>query len=218
MKVIGICGSKGAGKSTAFEMLKQVYGLLLVEIPLAAHLKETCAAVSNLPLEYFTDQKYKEKELENYVVLDEGIIKLIFSKFFLEENKDFTYDVNVRPHISKVFTTPRQMLQYVGTEVLRPIDNLIHVRTVLKKCQKDRVTVVPDVRFNSEFNYFSNDSSIEFTALYINNNSAEAAASADSHQSELEYRDFVSSCIKIDNNGSLSELRINLLKVLDGKI
>lgn len=217
LKVIGICGSKGAGKTTVYQMLKEVYGDLLQEVPLADHLKETCAKVSGLKLEYFVSQDLKERELENYVVLTEDRIKSIFEAFNLKEGEDYKYDENVRPHISRVFYTPRQMLQYVGTEVLRPIDPLIHVKTVIAKCQEGKVAVVPDVRFNSEFDYFSKNSD-SFLPLYVNNNDAEAAAATDGHKSELEFRDFAGKCFKIDNNGTLHQLRDNALAVTKGRI
>lgn len=207
--VIAFCGSKGAGKSTSYEMFKKLFNGETEEIALAGHLKEVCSRVFNIDVKYFIDPSLKEVELDSYINVRADHIAKIFTEFNVSDDS-YNYDKNIRPHIGQVFETPRQILQYVGTEVLHPIDPLIHVKIALTKKSKDKLTVVTDLRFVAEFEYFTETLDKSFTPVYVKNSKAELEASTDMHPSERQLSLFKNKCYKLMNETSLDELRQNL--------
>lgn len=213
-KLVAFCGSKESGKSTSAELFKSLVTSQKVdEVAFASHLKNTCAKVFNLDIKNFLDTKLKESELDSYIRLTKESIESIFTEFDIPE---FEYDKHVRPHMGQVFDTPRKLLQYVGTELLHPLDKNIHVNITLKKLDPNAITVATDLRFPQEFEALKN---IEgFLPIYVDNKRAENAASADSHASERGWQQFKDHCIRLDNNGSLSELTENLKKIIKEKV
>ena len=169
--IIAFAGAKESGKSTSAILLKSILDTQTKEIAFAAHLKNTCAQVFNIDINYFLDTKLKETELENYVHLNKTALLNIFKLFDL---MDIDYDKYIRPHISRVFSTPRALLQYIGTEVLHPIDPLIHVKTALKLVDSNYINIITDLRFPQEFEALYKNP--EFLPIYVDNKKAEANA------------------------------------------
>lgn len=207
--IIAFCGSKGGGKSTSATMLKELFSGPTEELAFAGHLKTTCSKVFTIEMKYFLDPALKEVELDVYVVLNKETIEAVFKEFCIP---CFTYDKHVRPHIGQVFDTPRQVLQYIGTEVLHPIDPLIHAKMTIKNKNPDVLTVITDLRFKQEFDFLKGYSG--FIPVYVSNDKAESFAGSDSHKSEKDLQLFKHECIKLDNNGNLTDLRLKLTELL----
>lgn len=205
--ILAFCASKKSGKSTSFEFLKEAYSGEIEELALAGHLKKVCAQVFNIDMQYFTDQDLKERELNKYVVLRVTELDQIYKEFGVYEQVKQEYNKYYRDHNGKVLYTPRKLLQYIGTEVLHPIDPLIHVKTALRIKDKNKLTVVTDLRFKAEYDYFLTQNDYDFKPFYIKNNLAEEAAKADLHPSERQLELFKDECLVIDNNGSLGDLK-----------
>jgi len=204
-KIVAFAGSKGAGKSTAFEILHGNFRGVH-DIALAGHLKLAASEVFNLDQRLFHDQNLKESPLANFITLDSDQIMDVFFKFNLIQDKDFNYDDHVRPHIGKLIETPRKLLQYLGTEVLHPIDPLIHVKYVTKKLPENGLIVITDLRFANEFEYLY-DNFEEFIPYHIENNHAEMAAEGDTHPSETDRHKFKHKCQTLDNNGTIYQFK-----------
>lgn len=213
IKIVAFCGAKESGKSTSAELFKSQVGIPTQEVAFAGHLKEACSRVFNIEMKYFLDTKLKEKELDTYIRMSKEFVEKIFSEFEITE---YNFDKHVRPHMGMVFDTPRKLLQYVGTELLHPIDKLIHVNFALKKMNPEIVTLVTDLRFGQEFDAMYGRP--DFLPVYVNNKRAEDAASADSHASEKGWQQFKDRCIELDNNGSLSNLVENLNKLIKERL
>lgn len=210
--VIAFCGSKGAGKSASYEIFKELFTGNIEEIALAGHLKEVCSKVFNVDMKYFIDPSLKEVELENYVNLEPRHIEAIYHMFFVQ---NYAYDCHVRPHIGQVFETPRRLLQYVGTEILHPIDPLIHSKITLNKKDSKKLTVVTDLRFKAEFDYFKETLGKDFIPVYVKNSNAELMASSDPHPSERQLILFKDECYAISNEDSKSDLSKRLQSLLN---
>lgn len=191
---LAFCGSKGSGKSTSATVFKELFSGPTEEIAIAGHLKEVCSHVFEVDFDKFINPALKEVELETFVVLSAGNICAVLRKFFL---KDINFDAHVRPHIGRVLRTPRALLQYVGTEILHPIDPLIHVKVAVKKKDPTKLTLITDLRFVAEFDYFSELA--DFVPVYVKNTAAENAAAADSHPSERQFFSFVNRCRFLNN-------------------
>lgn len=208
--ILAFCGSKGSGKNTSADLVKElVTDGPVEELSFAGHLKTTCSKVFAIDMKFFTDPALKEVELETYVVLAKETIEAVFKAF---DVTDFTYDQHVRPHVGQVFDTPRQVLQYVGTEVLHPIDPLIHAKMTLKNKNPNALTLITDLRFLQEFSFVKNIPG--FQAVYVANDRAESFAGSDSHKSEKELQLFKHECIRLDNNGNLTDLRTSVIALL----
>lgn len=206
--IIAFCGSKGSGKSTSAGLFKEIIGVPTEEIAIAGHLKESCAKVFGVDYEKFINPALKEVELEDYIVLDRKNIQALLKAFFVDK---YDYDTHVRPHVGRIIKTPRALLQYIGTEVLHPIDALIHVKAAIQKKDPAKLTVITDLRFVAEFEYFN--SGVDFLPVYVKNAKAELTASVDAHPSERQFENFKQRCYLLDNEGSIADLTQKLKKL-----
>lgn len=213
IKIVAFCGAKESGKSTSATLFKDLIKTLTEEVAFAGHLKVVCSQVFGIEMKYFLDTKLKESELQNYVRLTKESIEEIFKLFEITE---YGYDKNIRPHIGHVFDTPRKLLQYVGTELLHPLDKLIHVNFALKKINPDVITLVTDLRFPQEFDALYGRE--DFLPVHVHNIKAELAAEADSHASEKGWQKFKDRCTVLDNNGTIGELTENLRTLIKEKL
>jgi hypothetical protein len=208
--VIGLAGVKTSGKSTVANMIMSLVPNAR-EAALADKLKNTCAQVFEVPREYFDRQDLKEvpfDEPKRLGALQIGAILESFGVHMTSREIDSKFEV-----IGMMLETPRKIAQIVGTEVLRQAGNEdIHCDNV--ELNNEGVTVISDLRFPNEFNYFKNNKDIYFMPLYISRQEAEQHVTEDSHPSEKCVFEFNDKCIKIDNNGSLEDTKAQVFELL----
>lgn len=209
--VIAFCGSKGAGKSTSATSFRDLAPFETEELALAGHLKDVCAPIFKLDIDSFMDPARKEVELETYIVLSPENVEAVLKAFYVE-NVD--YNTQVRPHVGRVITTPRKLLQYIGTEVLHPIDPLIHTKIALRNKNPHKLTIITDLRFVNEFEYLNTTLGDQFLPVYVRNVPAESAASVDAHPSERQLDLFKNKCQLIENDSSLTQLKVKLFDLM----
>lgn len=208
--IIGLVGAKGAGKTTAFKFI-QAADDDAVEITLAAKLKDVCAQVFDIPRFHFDSHDFKEVELSNPAYMQADMVKSIFQKYdSLEGNED-----KVRKHVGKILFTPRQIAQYVGTEVLRDLHPDIHCQAALKAADLTTTSlgIVTDLRFPNEFEFFNKTAEL-FVPIYIKNTKAESYAAGDTHASEAYLFDLAKKSTKVDNESTIEDFQANLYKTL----
>lgn len=208
--IIAFCGSKGSGKSTSATLFKDLYKGPQEELAFASHLKNSCSKVFNIEMKYFLDPNLKEVELDNYVTLTRKNIEQVLKLF---EVTDFDFDKHVRPHMGQVFDRPRTLLQYIGTELLHPIDPLIHVKITLRYKDPEKLSIVTDLRFIQEFNELKKRD--DFLPVYVFNLKAENAAQSDTHASERQLKLFKDECLKMDNNLSIGDLTAKIRAIVE---
>lgn len=203
--VIAFTGLKTSGKTTAFDMVKQIYPDA-IEITLAKKLKDESARVFNIPRNHFDDQEFKEVPFETPVYVEaHHVYNLIQSYGFAKEEIDF--DTLVRPHIGQVLDSPRRVAQYVGTEILRNVDTDIHCKGATMGLSEEGLFVVTDMRFPSELEYFRDKFDCDFNPFYIQSYRAEAAAGGDMHPSERQVLVTAKSCTLLENNKTIREFQ-----------
>ena len=205
-KMVALCGAKGSGKSTVAKLLEAelIAKRQKVQIlSLADKLKNVCADVFEVDRSLFDDPELKEKELATFTFLDAAQINLILENFGIH---DADYSRYVRPHVGVVLATPRYMAQYVGTEVLRSVCESIHTTTMLMDWDMNTYGIVQDLRFENEQEIISTCLAGDVIFVYVNNRTAEVAASEDKHSSEGGYHRFKHLCYHLDNNGTLGAL------------
>lgn len=215
MKIVGVTGVKGSGKNTTYEILKKHYPEIQ-EVALAGKLKQVCKDVLGLTEEQITDRILKEAPLDEPVYLSADNVKSIFDAF--GEGDNVKYDIHIRPHVGICLESPRRILQYVGTDVLRGIRDNIHSFYLYSQLKdKDGVYFITDLRFFDEYEFFQEKFNGSFEAWYINNRRAEAAGSGDIHPSEMGIYQIKPLALHVDNNGSLDDFEKTLLGVYNGK-
>jgi hypothetical protein len=202
--VIGLVGVKTSGKSTTANIIKKNFQGDVIEAALADKLKNVCSEIFNVSRENFDRQDLKEIPFNSNKTLTKETISLILTGFGIKETEDLINFYNKNNIINKQLSSPRQIAQIVGTEVLRAAgDEDIHCKNVTLG---DSVTIISDVRFPNEFNYFSTLPNTYFLPFYIQRTEAEEKITPDSHPSETSVFIFRDKCIKINNNNGLESL------------
>jgi Deoxynucleotide monophosphate kinase len=184
--IIGINGAKGSGKDTVANYLVEKYGF--TRIGFADALKESCAALFNVPPASFEDWK---------------------------NNPDAVVQV-VAPGVSKILSF-REILQRYGTESHREVfgDNF-WVEVAMKKVNEldfeGNNVVISDMRFPNELDAVANHSGILWK---IRRPGYDVEQSGDTHQSEQFLADAYFDAI-ILNNASIDGLYETVDEVMVG--
>lgn len=146
MKIIGLTGFAKSGKSTAAEILKSLGGQ---EVAFAKHLKDVCSVVFGVPRDHFDDQAFKEVPFNFNRIIGSGNIEAILNYF---EVPGRFIPAAALAHQGTIMTTPRHVAQYVGTEILRSIDQNIHINMAFKLNADStaKFLICSDVRFDNE--------------------------------------------------------------------
>lgn len=198
--IIGLTGLKTSGKTTAFNAIKDVYPEI-VEIQLAKKLKDVCAEFLGVDRVLFDDPARKEVKLEEPVYLEGPYIEAMIKSYGFVPD----YDKHVRPHVGTVLESPRRIAQYVGTEVLRNVDDQIHCKGAVMDLPEEGLFVLTDMRFPNEYDFFANHYECNFYPYYIQSYRAEAAGAGDMHPSERMVLETAKNCTAISNNASQLE-------------
>jgi hypothetical protein len=210
--IIGIAGVKTSGKSTAANIIKEILKNENVhESALADKLKNTCASVFNLERNQFDFQELKEVEFKEPMklgVYEIGSILESFGIYMSTREIDSLFTV-----VNMDLKSPRQIAQIVGTEILRTAgDADVHCKNV--NVNDNGITIISDLRFPNEFEYFSKDPDSNFIPIYIQRDEAEQYVTEDSHPSEKCVFEFSGKCKTINNNGSLEQLQYQIMTEL----
>ena len=243
MRIIGLIGPKGSGKDTSYELLrdqKRVDG----KISFAGPLKQICGQVFGLHHVYLNDAVLKEKELEQPITLTLKHIRKII-ELCEEYVPSVTSDglilyrsnaVSTTGLEGRVFKTPRELLQIIGTELIRErIYKGWHLSAafspkVLNSTKEDKdgrkrrvykqdgTYAVTDVRFENEHDFLAERFGKAYKAFYVKRPEAEEVLATATHPSELETQKIRAKLEDsvIDNSGTLEDLG-KLLGSLDLK-
>lgn len=202
--VIGFTGIAGAGKTTSVDVLKELLpNKTIVEVALASKLKQVLSEIFNVDSKFLNDPVLKEEEFNNPIFLNTDFINEVFYGFGV---KDQDFDKHVRPHIGKILLSFRELMQYVGTDILRNYDSEIHCKKMLEQVnslKSNELPIISDIRFTSEYEFCKNNFS-NFKCFYLERFSS---ATNSRHISELEVKDIAKYCLKVDNKGNKLELK-----------
>lgn len=172
--IIGLIGVKGSGKTTAAEHIMSRLPRIR-HVSFAGKLKIVCARLTEQPYEYFEKQELKELEHKPKQLTHFDIIKAL--ELFGVENFGSMF---VNQFIGREYTSNRQLMQILGTDILRAIDDNIHITSTLNT---NRDLLISDVRFSNEAKAIDEAGGY---LIYIQNEYAESKVSADSHESEKQ--------------------------------
>lgn len=154
--IVGICGKKGSGKTTAAKaFMKAGYEALAF----ADTLKEASAEVFNIPLSVLQDPVAKDR-----MELSIELSKTRLNDFIEHLHKNYA---PISPAQAKaaieaykgpdMVTSPRQLLQILGTDLIRlGVGDNYWISALESKIKPNRNYVVHDVRFQNEADLIRN--------------------------------------------------------------
>ena len=229
MRIISFVGPKGSGKDTSYELLrdaKRVDG----KISFAGPLKAICSEVFGLHVNLLNDPDLKEKTMKEPITLTNKHIRAIrdlCESYVPSVTSDgiILYRANAISTVGlegRVFTTPRQLMQIIGTELIR--DRVwknwhkaaAFSEKALSKLKRTGTYAVTDLRFIDEHAFLLEKFGSFYKAFYVSRPEAEEVLLKSTHPSELEtqkIRKLLTHNV-IDNSGSLEDLK-ETLKELD---
>lgn len=135
--IVALAGRKQSGKST---LANELTGRGFILVAFAGYLKGLVRRLYGLTIEDVNDPVLKEKLLDVPLQFNEEHIKFI--------EKENNIIIKNRKH--QLFHTPRNALQYIGSDVLRDIDEDFHVKKLESTLDPKRNYVICDCRFDSE--------------------------------------------------------------------
>lgn len=221
MKLIAYVGPKGSGKDTCALIAKQA-GIVAGKIPFAGPLKRICSDVFGINASVFEHPVLKE-EVSEYtlsVLTLNSIIAGMDLYIPMTFGQTMSAHTLFHKHFAKTLTSPRHILQYVGTEMIRSFAPDWHCRAAFSPLHLEQLNIVgvelaktyavTDCRFMNEFEFLSNEHDTKFH--YVLRPDAEAVLATATHPSELEIvsvRQHIFSTI--DNSGCLQQLTDEVL-------
>ena len=221
--IISLSGPIKSGKDTLADYAISM-GLASGKVSFAGPLKKICMKTFNLLPEQVYEQKYKEMLFLEPLVLNYGHL-ISINKCLeeydipLPEKLDYCClyytDNNNKPLVGTLLTSPRHILQFIGTEYIRNcIDSEWHIKAAFSKKEIpfnsiNSTLYVTDARFPNEIEFIKKNFNAK--TFYIHRDEAEEIMNKSAHPSELklkEVRQLVDRIIY--NNGTLEEFYGNV--------
>jgi hypothetical protein len=150
--IIGLAGEKFSGKSLVASFFVKYEQF--VEVAFADPLKEMLIKITGLEPKYFHDQDFKEKELPYFITIDHDFLDKLYN--IVEDQWGINVDFDQRGLIDcfadTVVKTPRELMQIVGTDILRRYirDDIFVVLLFARLKEISSNVVVTDVRLQNE--------------------------------------------------------------------
>ena len=198
-------GRMRSGKDMLCRAMETAYGAKTFSM--ATHLKILCSKILEMEipcLSPWDNPKLDMWKNNRGVLLEEGIELCDESVKFISDYTGFALE-DVKCVCSGVaFRNVRELLQLVGTDVIRSIDSSWHIKKTqqdISKLPDGTVACVDDIRFQNELDAFRNAGAESFFIIRTN------AEMVSNHESEdtLHVSDFPDNRV-IVNNGTPNEL------------
>lgn len=225
MRVVSFTGPKGSGKDSSADILKEEK-IASGSISFAGPLKKICCEVFKLHHNLVNDPILKEKEFDTPITLTSAHFRKInlLMTDILDQDEFFynPYKASIAGLEGQVITTPRHLLQFIGTEYIR---NRIHPdwhlqaafsKTTLAKLDEEGLYCVTDARFPNEYEFLANKFGEDFQGFYVERPEAEERLAQSTHASELqvlEVKKLIPESNILKNDKSLEDLKKQLLKL-----
>lgn len=222
-QIIAFGGEMGSGKDTCADYLCDTYGF--AKISFADNLKRAIIYSFGLTHAQCYDQKLKKKPFAGELPIKEMHIDRLIE--FIEEENHFILPHgvltteqrnNMKKHIGKAFRTPREVLQYFGTNIIRheinPDYHADYVKAIMDRNGWDKVTI-PDCRFGNEKIAVNNWGGLTVEVVRPDEqNEIKSGTDADKHESETSLKDGPPFNYLVRNDSTLSELYSNVASIL----
>lgn len=213
--IIGLAGKAGAGKDTVALLLHNNYGFS--PLAFADNLKLLCRSVFKVNKKQCYDPEFKERKFATPIKFTPEAIEKICT--YAEVKNGFTVSEEQRFKMYKyvgelkTFKTPRELLQFIGTEILREIiDDEYHVKVVKSKMMEDQLYVITDARFENERTKVNE---WEGKTVYIERPSNKKDVGFKNHASENSLGQLTDYDFVISNSGSIDDLALEVDRLVN---
>jgi hypothetical protein len=199
-RIIAFAGRKRTGKTTLAKTLQKEVGAKIITI--ADYLKHLCCELMNMSYDELIEKKDNGYTFD--VVADERWLEII------HENTGIDTD-DIRKEIQDThFTSIRQLLQVIGTDVIRKYNKDWHVNKMVDEINsmpKDCVIAIDDVRFPNEVDAILRLSGEVFFIVRPN------VSEISNHASEtaLTWQCFDEEHVILNSNISLDKLKVHFM-------
>ena len=194
-----------SGKDLLCHAMETAYGAKTFS--LATHLKRLCCEILDIKLPMFSPWDVTKLNMwkNNRGVLDEEGIELCDKSIdVISDYTEFRFEDVKQVCRGKFFRSVRELLQLVGTDVIRAIDSSWNINKTLKDIRglpENTIVCVDDIRFPNELEAFRKAGADSY---FIIRNNAEKVSSHLSENS-LSHTNFPDNMVII-NNGTTETL------------
>lgn len=137
--IIGLCGRMRSGKGELANIcVKYDYERLYFALP----LKELCSKILGISIEELNKLKNDGSEIS--LAMTEEVCGVI------SHETDIPLDIVKNHCLGNTVKTVRDMLQFIGTDLIRQYNYNWHVNKIMSMIDKDKDYVLDDVRFPNE--------------------------------------------------------------------
>lgn len=137
--ILGFCGRMRSGKT---ELAKVCVEKGFTKLYFALPLKQLCADILDVSIDELNRLKGDNTDIS--LQLNDDICKI------LSEETDIPLDVIKETCLGKTISTVREMLQFIGTDLIRQYNKDWHVNRIREMINPDINYVIDDVRFPNE--------------------------------------------------------------------
>lgn len=207
-KLLGIAGAPGSGKDTVGDFL--VEGHEFAHIKFAQPLRDVCSESFGIPPHYLEDPRFKDMSFNGEFKIDAEDFKRFTDTLGYKFTGSGEYASIEKAMVGKEIKTPRELLQFIGTDVVRDLIDpnfWTHLAELKIKSWFDRgeSVVVTDVRFENEVSVIK---SLGGKIVKLERDSE----LVDEHPAENQQLDYD---YLICNNGSKEELSLEVESILE---
>jgi hypothetical protein len=194
--IIGIGGRIKSGKTElSLELIKKGF----IKISFADYLKSAVAYLYDFDVNLLKTELGKNEVLSSPLIWNKKVSEKLFDYLQIYFYEDAIEE--------KSFSTRRECLQYIGTDLLRSYDIDFHVKNTLKTLDLTKNYVCDDVRFYNEFLGLKKLNAHMFYVIRPNNFDIMNHAS----ETSLNWSIFQNHII---NNKSIGNLKLDFLKAI----
>ena len=196
--ILGLCGTKGSGKDTAASFLLDKGW---AQVSFAGPLKDLCAATFDIKPAKFHNPRFKDLVWDEPIMLTkdhaDNFIANLSKPLYGQLQANLIYDA----FDNKELYSARQLLQFIGTEVVRDLVSQTYWLDLAEEKIKDWIgrgvnVVITDIRFKNERDLIKDYNGSVVRIL-------RETGSVDNHASEVI--DFEVDNV-VENNGTIEEL------------
>jgi len=146
--ILGLSGKASSGKDTTADYLIDHFAWDS-KIALASNLKEACKIIFNLSDDQVLTQKGKRTSFQVPVLLSDFHVSAVVN-WINRTHSVHINDVDYTKYLGLELNTPRDVLQFVGTELMRSYCDSYHIDVIMGKLRYYNNVAITDVRFKDE--------------------------------------------------------------------
>jgi len=214
--ILGLSGKALSGKDTTADYLIEKHGWC-GKAALAENLKRACMKIFGMSEKQVFTQSGKSSLLTPPVILTFMDIQSILS--WMRKTHDISLSnksiMDFECFLGRVLTTPREVLQFVGTDIMRTFEPNYHTEVIFRSIEPEKNLIITDVRFPNEAKSVLDNGGC---LVRINRDFSLRAKKnpniSDTHSSETALDDWTDWSYILDNNSEDLETLYNKIDIM----